>query len=242
MVEQERIAAYLFSLEKDMPAFLEELEKQAIKDHVPIIRKSTQAILRFLMASFQPENILEVGTAIGFSGIFMMTYLLNDKKKYSKNNSENDKEKLHLTTIEKVPERIRQAKENFKKAELSEYITLLEGEAEEILQNLLKQKEEKIDFIPKEGYSMIFMDAAKGQYLHFLPIVKQLLKKGGLLVSDNVLQDGTIIESRYSITRRDRTIHERMREYLYQLSHDTDFETVTLPMGDGVTLSYKYVN
>ncbi len=242
MVEQERIAAYLFSLEKDMPAFLEELEKQAIKDHVPIIRKSTQAILRFLMASFQPENILEVGTAVGFSGIFMMTYLLNDKKKYSKNNSENDKKKLHLTTIEKVPERIRQAKENFKKAELSEYITLLEGEAEEILQNLLKQKEEKIDFIPKEGYSMIFMDAAKGQYLHFLPTVKQLLKKGGLLVSDNVLQDGTIIESRYSITRRDRTIHERMREYLYQLSHDTDFETVTLPMGDGVTLSYKYVN
>ena len=77
MVEQERIAAYLFSLEKDMPAFLEELEKQAIKDHVPIIRKSTQAILRFLMASFQPENILEVGTAVGFSGIFIMTYIFS---------------------------------------------------------------------------------------------------------------------------------------------------------------------
>lgn len=225
MVEQERIAAYLFSLEKDMPAFLEELEQQAIEEYVPIIRKSTQQMLRFLMASFQPKNLLEIGTAVGFSGIFMMTYLL----KYCQN--------PHLTTVEKVPKRIRQAKENFKKAELSKYITLLEGDAGEILQELSKQKKGKEDCFA--SYDMVFMDAAKGQYLSFLPLVKQLLKKGGLLVSDNVLQDGTIVESRYSITRRDRTIHERMREYLYELSHDADFETVTLPMGDGLTLSYK---
>ena len=228
MVEQERIAAYLFSLEKDMPAFLEELEKQAIEANVPIIRKSTQNMLRFLMASVQPENILEIGTAIGFSAIFMITYLL----KYCEN--------PHLTTIEKVSYRVRQAEENFKKAGYSNYITSLEGDAKEILIQILRQREENPDFAKKEGYSMIFMDAAKGQYLHFLPLVKQLLKKGGLLVSDNVLQEGTIVESRYSITRRDRTIHERMREYLYQLSHDEDFETITLPMGDGLTLSYKY--
>lgn len=228
MVEQERIAAYLFSLEKDMPAFLEELEKQAIEANVPIIRKSTQNMLRFLMASVQPENILEIGTAIGFSAIFMITYLL----KYCEN--------PHLTTIEKVSYRVRQAEENFKKAGYSNYITSLEGDAKEILIQILHQREENPDFAKKEGYSMIFMDAAKGQYLHFLPLVKQLLKKGGLLVSDNVLQEGTIVESRYSITRRDRTIHERMREYLYQLSHDEDFETITLPIGDGLTLSYKH--
>lgn len=219
MVEHERISAYLFSLEKDMPAFLEELEKQAIEEHVPIIRKSTQQILRFFMASFQPENILEVGTAVGFSSIFMMTYLLNYRQD------------AQITTIEKVSNRIRQAKENIEKAKLSEYITLLEGDAEDILQKLCRQEE--------SSYDMIFMDAAKGQYLHFLPLVKQLLKKGGLLISDNVLQNGTIIESRYSVTRRDRTIHERMREYLYQLSHDADLETVTLPIGDGLTLSCK---
>lgn len=219
MIEKERIAAYLFSLEKDMPAFLEQLEKCAEEDGVPIIRKSTQQILRFLMAMAQPEKILEVGTAVGFSGIFMMTFL----EKYRSDG--------HLTTIEKVSYRIGQAKENFRAAGLSEKVTLLEGDAGEILKRLAGETE--------GWYDMIFMDAAKGQYLHFYPAVKKLLKPGGLLVSDNVLQDGTIVESRYSVTRRDRTIHERMREYLYLLSHDGDFETVTLPMGDGLTLSYK---
>lgn len=217
MIENERIAAYLFSLEKDMPAFLEELEKQAIEDHVPIIRKPVQSLLRFLMALVQPKKILEIGTAIGFSGIFMMTFL----KEYQP--------EAHLTTIEKVPYRIQQAKENFKAAGISDKITLLEGDAKEILLKLSKT----------ETYDMIFMDAAKGQYLSFFPLVKQLLNEKGLLISDNVLQNGTIVESRYSIQRRDRTIHERMREYLYLLSHDEDFETVTLPMGDGLTLSYK---
>lgn len=221
MIEHERISAYLFSLEKDMPAFLEQLERRAIEEEVPIIRKSTQQFLRFLMAAIQPKNILEIGTATGFSGIFMMTYLL----KY--------RQDAHLTTIEKVPYRIQQAKQHFYEAGFSRQVTLLEGDAGEILKRLSLQKDTNIN------YDMIFMDAAKGQYLYFLPLVKKLLRQGGLLVSDNVLQEGTIVESRYSITRRDRTIHERMREYLYQLSHDIDFETVTLPMGDGLTLSYK---
>lgn len=218
MIEKERIAAYLFSLEKDMPDFLNALEKKAIAENVPIIRKSTQGFLRFLMASMQPKELLEVGTAIGFSGIYMMTYL------------EQYRNDAHLTTIEKVDYRIEKARQNFKEAGFWEKITLLSGDAGEVLQTLTEQEKQ---------YDMIFMDAAKGQYLHFYPMVKQLLNKGGLLVSDNVLQDGTIVESKYSIPRRDRTIHERMREYLYLLTHDEDFETITLPMGDGLTLSYK---
>lgn len=227
MIEKERIAAYLFSLEKDMPDFLDELEQYSIQQGVPIIRKSTQLLLRFLMALHKPQRLLEVGTAVGFSGILMMTFL----EKYQP--------EAHLTTIEKVSYRIAQAKEHIAAAGMSEKITLLEGDAGDILSKLCEQR--GLDGIEHrmEQYDMIFMDAAKGQYLHFYPYVKKLLKTGGLLVSDNVLQDGMIVESRYGVNRRDRTIHERMREYLYQLSHDEAFEVITLPMGDGVTLCYK---
>ena len=83
------------------------------------------------------------------------------------------------------------------------------------------------------------MDAAKGQYINFMPDILRLLKVGGLLISDNVLQDGDIIESRFAVTRRNRTIHARMREYLYELKHHEDLETVILPVGDGVTISVR---
>ena len=88
-------------------------------------------------------------------------------------------------------------------------------------------------------YDFIFMDAAKGQYIHFLPDILRLLPEGGLLVSDNVLQDGDVLESRYAVPRRNRTIHARMREYLYELTHHPQLETCILPVGDGVTLSVK---
>ena len=103
----------------------------------------------------------------------------------------------------------------------------MEGDATEILKTL------------QEPYDRIFMDAAKGQYIHFLPDVMRLLKKGGILVSDNVLQDGDVMESRYAVTRRNRTIHSRMREYLYELKHNDQLVTDILPVGDGVTVSVK---
>jgi len=159
----------------------------------------------------KPKTILEVGCAIGFSALLMNEY----------------SDGCQITTIEKYEKRIPIAKKNFERAGKQEEIHLLEGDALEILQKL-------------EGtYDLIFMDAAKGQYIHFLPDVLRLLPKGGLLVSDNVLQEGDIIESRYAITRRDRTIHSRMREYLYELKHHPELETVILPVGDGVTLSVK---
>lgn len=212
VIVDERIGTYIQSLESGNTPFLEELEKQAHSDYVPIIKRETQGLLKFLLASKQPEEILEVGTAIGFSAIFMYEY---------------NPIECAITTIEKFEKRIPIARENFAKAGITDKITLLEGDALEVMKGL-------------EGtYDMIFMDAAKGQYIHFLPEVMRLLKVGGMLISDNVLQDGDIVESKFAVVRRNRTIHKRMREYLYELKHREDLETVILPIGDGVTLSTR---
>lgn len=212
MIVEERMSAFIDSLDRGNTSFLNEIEKYALETQVPIIRKSMQSLLKFLLACVKPKNILEVGTAIGFSALLMSEYA---------------PEGCHITTIEKYEKRIPLARENFKRAGKEESITLLEGDAAEILKKL------------QGGYDLIFMDAAKGQYLPFLPEVLRLLTPGGLLISDNVLQDGDIIESRYAVTRRNRTIHSRMREYLYELKHHPQLETVILPVGDGVTLSVR---
>ena len=212
MIIDERMAAFIDSLDQGNTEFLNEIERYALETEVPIIRKSMQSLLKFLLQFSKPRNILEVGTAIGFSALLMSEYGPKD---------------CHITTIEKYEKRIPIARENFARAGASERITLLEGDAVEILKEL-------------EGtYDLIFMDAAKGQYIHFLPDILRLLAPGGLLVSDNVLQDGDIIESRFAVTRRNRTIHARMREYLYELKHHPELETVILPVGDGVTLSVR---
>ena len=212
MIIDERMAAFIDSLDKGNTPFLDEIEKYAIETQVPIIRKSMQSLLKFLLALVKPKNILEVGTAIGFSALLMSEYGPAD---------------CHITTIEKYEKRIPMAKENFKRGGAENRITLLEGDATDILKEL------------DDTYDLIFMDAAKGQYIHFMPDILRLLAPGGLLVSDNVLQDGDIIESRFAVTRRNRTIHARMRDYLYELKHHPDLETVILPVGDGVTLSVK---
>ena len=164
------------------------------------------------MAIKKPKRILEVGTAVGFSAILMSEYAPED---------------CHITTIEKYEKRIPIAHENFKRAGKEDKITLLEGDALEILKSL-------------DGtYDFIFMDAAKGQYIYYMPEVVRLLEKDGIFISDNVLQDGDIIESRFAIERRNRTIHGRMREYLYELKHHPLLETSIIPLGDGVALSTK---
>lgn len=212
MIVNERLTVYINSLDKGNTPLLNEIEKEAVSSYVPIIRKETQSLLKVLIQMKKPKNILEVGTAVGFSSILMGEY-----------SDENTK----ITTIEKYEKRIPIAKNNFKRAGMEEKITLLEGDALEIMSQL------------DNGYDFIFMDAAKGQYINFLPQVRRLLSKGGVLVSDNVLQDGDIIESRYAVNRRNRTIHGRMREYLYEITHSEDFETTILPIGDGVTISVK---
>lgn len=204
--------AFIDSLDPGNTPFLNEIEQEARKTNVPIIRTQVQSLLRLLLAMRKPTSILEVGCAIGFSALLMSEYGPKD---------------CHITTIEKYEKRIPVARENFRRAGKEEQITLLEGDAAEILGELAGP------------YDMIFMDAAKGQYIHFLPDVMRLLLPGGILLSDNVLQDGDILESRFAVTRRNRTIHSRMREYLYALKHHPELETVILPVADGVTVSVK---
>lgn len=211
MTVDERMLTYIRSLYTEPSEFLQELERQAHEDNVPVIRKEMQNLLAFLLEMKQPKRILEVGTAIGFSALLMNEYC----------------PKADIITIEKYEKRIPIAKENFRIADKDKRITLLEGDALDIM----KELEEPFDFI--------FMDAAKGQYINFLPEVLRLLKKGGLLVSDNVLQDGEIVESRFVVTRRNRTIHSRMRDYLYEITHNEQLVTTVLPVADGVTLSVK---
>lgn len=212
MMTDERMAVFIDSLDRGNAPFLDEIEKRAIETQVPVIRRPVQSLLKFLLACAKPKQILEVGTAIGFSALLMSEYAPRD---------------CHVTTIEKCDERISLARENFRKAGAEGRITLLEGDAAEVLKEL------------EGSYDLIFMDAAKGQYLHFLPDVMRLLAPGGLLVSDNVLQDGDIVESRFAVNRRNRTIHARMREYLFELKHHPQLETTILTVGDGVTLSVK---
>ena len=212
MIVDERLVTYINSLDKGNTTVLDEIEKEALDTYVPIIRKEMQSFLRLLLAMQKPMRILEVGTAVGFSAILMAEYGPKDCK---------------IITIENYDKRIPIAKENFKRAGKTEQITLLEGDATEILPTI------------EEPFDLIFMDAAKGQYINFMPDVLRLLKKDGVLVSDNVLQDGHIIESHYIVERRNRTIYKRMREYLYELTHSDELVTSVLPVGDGITVSVR---
>ena len=212
MITQERIHTFIQSFDTGNTEFLNQIEQFALKTNVPVIRPQTQSFLKLLLAVKQPKEILEVGTAIGFSALLMSEYGPSD---------------CRVTTIEKYEKRILIAKENFKKAGREDKIRLVEGDALEALKDL-------------EGpYDFIFMDAAKGQYIHFLPDILRLMPIGGLLVSDNILQDGDILESRYAVTRRDRTSHGRMREYLYTTKHHDQLRTDILPIGDGITVSVR---
>jgi len=215
MVIDERLSTYIDSLSWDIPGYLQATEKDALAAGVPVIKRSTQTLLAFLLRMAKPASVLEIGTAVGFSSLLISEYT---------------GENVIIDTIEKVPARIKGAKENFNKYGKEDRINLIEGDASEVLKSLVAQKKE---------YGFIFMDAAKGQYINFAGPVYSLLANGGMLVTDNVLQDGDILQSRYAVTRRDRTIHGRMREYLYHLSHSAEWDTIILPVGDGVAVSVK---
>ena len=212
MIVNERIVTFINSLDTKNSELLEMIESEARAAGVPIIRREMQSFLKVLLMLKKPEHILEVGTAVGFSALLM---------------SESVSEKCRITTIENYEKRIPVARENFRRAGKEDQITLIEGDAAEVLKEL-------------DGpYDFIFMDAAKGQYIHYLPDVLRLLAPGGCLVSDNVMQDGDVIESRFAVERRNRTIHARMREYLYELKHNDMLTTSVIPLGDGAAVSIK---
>lgn len=212
MIVDQNITDYVRSLMKEEKNLLGEIEYEARQNHVPIVKPETKELLRMLVLLKQPMKILEVGAAVGFSSLYM--------NKYQPTGG-------NIITIERNEKRIKKAKENIHKMGKEEQITLLEGDAIEILKSL------------DGSYDFIFVDAAKGQYIHFLDDVLRLLSPKGLLVSDNVLQDGDVAKSRYAIERRDRTIHKRMRNFLYTIKNHPQLETTILPVGDGVAISMK---
>lgn len=212
---EERIEVFFDSLRMELPDYIYRLEEEALRDEVPVIRRATRDLLRYLLRVNTPKNVLEVGTAIGYSALFMKECLPDTSR---------------ITTIEKVEMRLVRARENLAAYDRGGQIRLIERDACEALKELSEGP---------DRYDFVFMDAAKGQYLNFLPYIMELLEPGGLLVTDNILHDCDILESRYAVTRRDRTIHSRMREYLYAITHMDVLETICLPVGDGTAVSYK---
>ena len=207
MIVNELITGYLASLSHELPQELEKLKEKSRAEEVPIIRDDMLELIRFLLIKEKPKTILEIGTAVGFSALFMKSVAPGAK----------------ITTVEKVEMRLKEARKNLE----GSGIELLEGDAEEVLAGL------------SGTYDLIFLDAAKGQYGKFLPHIKRLLANGGLLLTDNVLLEGSIAKSRFAVERRDRTIHERMREFLRELTHIEGYVTVIVPVGDGAALTYK---
>ncbi len=211
-IVNERIVSFINSMNQNDSEICMEIEQEAIQESVPIIRKEMGSLLKVLLFIKKPKRILEIGTAVGYSSILM---------------SENISEEAEIITIENYEKRIPIAKNNFKRAGKENVITLIEGDASLILKEL------------QEPFDFIFLDAAKAQYIGMLPDLLRLLEKDGILVTDNVLQEGDIVQSRYAVTRRNRTIYERMREYLYAVTHSKDLKTSIIPIGDGITLSVK---
>lgn len=212
MIVNERIVSYIHSLEKTNIPLLEEMEEFAKETNVPIIRKEMESFLTTMVEIKQPVRILELGCAIGYSAILMSEHMPDNCK---------------IVTIENYDKRIPIAKSNFEKARRGKDITLIFGDALEEIPKL----EEKFDFV--------FMDAAKAQYINFLPPVLEAMNKGAILIADNVLQEGDLVESKFTVTRRNRTIHKRIREFLYEVKNSEELTTTIVPIGDGITLSVK---
>ena len=209
------IDGYIGSFEPELPENLKKIEEYGIKNLVPIIRTESRSVLRFLLKSRKPGRILEIGTAIGFSACYMAYYSAPG---------------VSIKTIEKMPERAEIAAENIKKTDNSDKISLCFGDAVEIMQKMCEDNE-KFDFI--------FMDAAKAQYSNYLTYIKKLLTDDGLLLTDNILQEGSVAASKFSVTRRDRTIHQRMREFLDEMMRSEEFNSMIVPVGDGLLISTR---
>lgn len=213
-MELSKVSSFIRSYIADDEGHLGEIYAEAVEQQVPVIRKETRELLKTQLLLLKPMNILEIGTAVGYSSLYMTKWL---------------PEGAHITTIEISDERITKAKENIASMGKTEQITILQGDAADVLKTL-----------SDDTYDFIFVDAAKGQYIFYLPDVLRVAKAGALIFSDNILQDGDVLESHFTVEKRNRTIHDRMREYIYALCNEACLETSILSVADGVALSvYK---
>ena len=205
------LTEYLRSLLPEHTGLLRELEEYAKEPYVPIIQPEVAQLLKVLFSYIKPRRILEVGTAIGYSAIYFSGIM---------------QEGGEIVTIERNPDMAVKAKENFERAGLTRRITLVQGDAIEVLDTL-------------DGlFDTIFLDAAKGQYSKFLPKCLNLLEEGGILITDNILYRG-IVASEELAPRKHITIARNLRKYLYEITHSDRLETTILPIGDGVGISRK---
>ena len=211
MIVNDRISEYIELLTDENSEYTENIRKRALEDGGPIIRRAGESFMKTLLSMNKVNDILELGTAVAYSALVMAESC--DAK---------------ITTIENYPKRIEKAKFNIANSNYSNRINLIEGDVTSVLQDLISEGKK---------YDFIFVDAAKAQYVNWLPSLKLLLRDRAVLFSDNILQDGSIVESRFAIDRRYRTIHQRLRQYLHMLTHDRDFTSSIIPVGDGVALS-----
>ena len=243
-MDYDRIRSFIMSYGKDEEGFLGEIYRDAVSRGVPVIRPDTKELLRLLLLMHKPESILEVGTAVGYSALYMADIL----------------PETLITTLELDPERAEEAKENVRRAKADDRITVIRGDAAKLLEDMERDRIEKNENILREGvpdtqyvemngnpgvgdetdggFDFVFIDAAKAQYSEYLTHILGLVNKKAVIVSDNVLQDGSILESHFLVEKRDRTIHDRMREYLRRLMNTEGLVTSILPVGDGVAVTY----
>lgn len=211
-VTDETMNTFLRTIQPMYDGVLGEIQREANAANVPIVPLETARLISVLLTMKRPKHILEIGTAVGFSAGLMSRYLQPGGT---------------VTTIDRFEVMLKDARPNIKRMGLEDTITILEGDAADILPTL-------------EGpYDVIFLDAAKGQYSSFLPHCLRLMPVGGILIVDDVLQGGTIAQTRYSVPRRQRTIHKRLRTFLWDITHNEALETSIIPIGDGMALCYK---
>lgn len=211
-VTDDYINSYLRTIQPHYDGVLGEIEKESRDAQVPVIPHETARLLSVLLTMKKPKNILEVGTAVAFSSGLMSRYLQDGGT---------------ITTIDRYELMLKDARKNIARMGLEDTIKILEGDAADILPTLTGP------------YDVIFLDAAKGQYSAFLPHCLRLLPVGGLLIVDDVLQGGDIAKTRFSVPRRQRTIHKRLRNFLWDISHNDALESSIIPIGDGLAVCVK---
>ena len=230
-LDYERIRTFVKSYIKADSDGLEEIYSSAVKREVPVIREDTRDYLRLLLNQTKPRNILEIGTAVGYSALFMAEVLAEICKGYDTDIS------WHIDTIELDDIRADEAEKHFRDFGRQDRIRLMRGDAAVVLNSMVKNLEGTEHSFKTDKYDFVFIDAAKAQYMNYLKHVMKLVSAGAVIVTDNVLESGLVLESHFLVEKRDRTIHDKLREYLYTLKNDERLETAILSIGDGVAVS-----
>ncbi|MBD5096947.1 MAG: O-methyltransferase [Lachnospiraceae bacterium] len=215
-MDEIRVSSFIKSLYKDDEGVLGEIYKKALREGVPVIRTDTREYIKHELLMKKPMRLLEIGTAIGYSSLYMSLFLDSDAR---------------IKTVELDEDRYMQACENIRLMGKENVISPIHGDAFDIIKGL-----------EDNMYDMIFLDGPKGQYINYLPELIRVIKNEGIIISDNVLQEGEILESHFAVEKRNRTIHDKMREYLYKLTHEDGLHTVVIPVGDGLAVTYVIKN